>query len=47
VIESSFDQSDFLVVEANVNDISQVDPLDLMSKAFYEAGDGLDKHISK
>jgi uncharacterized protein YbaP (TraB family) len=47
VIEDSFEKSDFLAVEANVNDISQLDPLTLASKAFYPAGDGLDKHVSK
>jgi uncharacterized protein YbaP (TraB family) len=47
VIEDSFEKSDFLAVEANVNDIGQLDPLTLVSKAFYPAGDALDKHVSK
>jgi uncharacterized protein YbaP (TraB family) len=47
VIEDSFEKSDFLAVEANVNDISQVDPQTLVNKAFYPAGDALDKHVSK
>jgi len=45
-IENAFDQSDILVVEANVNDIKKVDIQKLMESAFYPANDMLEKHLS-
>src|SRR4030067_2844876 len=45
-IESAFDQSDILVVEANVNDIKKVDIQKLAESAFYPANDTLEKHLS-
>jgi len=45
-IENAFDQSDILVVEANVNDIKKVDIQKLMESAFYPANDTLEKHLS-
>ena len=45
-IENAFDQSDFLVVEANVNDIGRVDVQKLMESALYPGNDTLEKHVS-
>jgi len=45
-IENAFDQSNFLVVEANVNDIKKIDIQKLMESAFYPANDALEKHVS-
>jgi len=45
-IENAFDQSDFLVVEANVSDIGRVDVQKLMESAFYPGNDTLEKHVS-
>jgi hypothetical protein len=45
-IENAFDQSDSLVVEANVNDIKKIDIQKLMESAFYPANDALEKHVS-
>lgn len=45
-IENAFDQSDFLVVEANVNDIRKADVQKLVETAFYPANDTLEKHLS-
>ena len=45
-IEDVFDKSDVLVVEANVNDISQIDMQKLMEKAFYQDDDTLEKHVT-
>ena len=45
-IENAFDQCDFLVVEANVNDIKKIDIQKLMESAFYPANDALEKHVS-
>ncbi len=45
-IENAFDQSDFLVVEANVNDIGKVDVQKLAGSALYPATDTLAKHLS-
>ncbi len=45
-IEDAFDRSDFLVVEANVNDIRNADVQKLMEKALYPANDSLEKHLS-
>jgi hypothetical protein len=45
-IESAFDQSNVLAVEANINDIKKIDIQKLMESAFYPAHDTLEKHIS-
>jgi uncharacterized protein YbaP (TraB family) len=45
-IEKAFDQSDFLVVEANINDIKKVDIQKVIESAFYPADDTLEKHVS-
>jgi len=45
-IESAFDQSDSLVVEANVNDVKKIDIQKLMERAVYSDKDTLEKHIS-
>jgi uncharacterized protein YbaP (TraB family) len=45
-IENAFDQSDSLVVEANVNDIKKIDIQKLMEQAIYPDNDTLEKHIS-
>lgn len=45
-IEDAFDKSDVLVVEANINDMSQIDMKKLMEKAFYQDDDTLQKHLS-
>lgn len=46
VIENAFDQSDFLVVEANVSDIGKTDVQKLTELAFYTGDDTLAKHLS-
>lgn len=45
-IENAFDRSDFLVVEANVNDIGKADVQRLVVGALYPAEDTLKKHVS-
>ncbi len=45
-IEKAFDDSDFLVVEANINDITKVDIGPLVEKAFYAGEDTLANHVS-
>ncbi len=45
-IEDAFDRSDFLVVEANVNDIRQGDVQKLMENALYPENDSLEKHLA-
>jgi len=45
-IGNAFDQSEILVVEANVNDIKKVDIQKLMSRALYPDEDGLERHVS-
>lgn len=45
-IEDAFDKSDVLVVEANINDVNQIDMRKLMEKAFYQDDDTLQKHLS-
>jgi len=44
-IERAFEQSDILVVEANINDIKKVDIQKLIGSAFYEGDDILEKHV--
>ena len=45
-IESAFGQSEILVVEANVDDVRNVDVQKLMERAFYPGNDTLEKHVS-
>ena len=45
-IEDAFDKSDVLAVEANINDVSQIDMQKLMEKALYQDEDTLQKHLS-
>jgi len=45
-IENAFEQSDFLVVEANVNDITKTDVQKLLQSALYPENDTLEKHLS-
>jgi hypothetical protein len=45
-IESAYEASDVLVVEANVNDIGKLDLTTLMDRAFYRGEDGVQKHVS-
>jgi uncharacterized protein len=46
-VENAFDQSEFLVVEANVNDARKIDIQKLAENAFYPANDTLEKHVSQ
>ncbi len=46
-IESAFEKSDLLAVEADINDISRLDVQKLISNAFYSGGDTLEKHVSR
>jgi uncharacterized protein YbaP (TraB family) len=45
-VESAYDTSDTLVVEANVNDVGKLDLTTLMDKALYKDDDRLEKHVS-
>jgi uncharacterized protein len=45
-IENAFEKSDVLAVEANINDINQLDIQKLMESAFYSGDDTLEKHVS-
>lgn len=45
-IENAFDQSDFLAVEANVNDITKIDIQKLVDSALYLDLETLEKHVS-
>jgi uncharacterized protein YbaP (TraB family) len=45
-IEKAFGQSEILVVEANVDDIRNVDVQKLLERAFYPENDTLEKHVS-
>jgi len=45
-IENSFNQSEILVVEADINDIKKVDIQKLTERAFYPENDTLEKHVS-
>jgi hypothetical protein len=47
VIEDAFDKSDVLAVEANVNDVGNLDIGKLMDRAFYQGDDTLEKHVSR
>lgn len=46
-IEDAFERSKALVVEANINDISQISVEKLIKDAFYPENDTLEKHISR
>lgn len=46
-IEKAFEESDVLAVEANINDIGQIDMQGFMEKAFYSNNDTLEKNLSK
>jgi hypothetical protein len=45
-IEKAFEQSDVLVVEANMSDIKKVDIQKLIGSAFYPENETLEKHVS-
>jgi uncharacterized protein YbaP (TraB family) len=45
-IERAFDQSEFLVVEANINDIGKMDIQKMIESAFYPADDTLERHVT-
>ncbi len=45
-IEKAYDQTDILVVEANMNDINKEDIQKLMGSAFYPENETLEKNIS-
>jgi uncharacterized protein len=45
-IESAFDQSEVLVVEANVNDIAKLDIEKLVGSAMYLGPETLERHVS-
>jgi uncharacterized protein YbaP (TraB family) len=45
-IESAFDQSEVLVVEANVNDIAKLDIEKLVESAMYLGPETLERHVS-
>lgn len=46
-IEDAFDKSNVLVVEANINDINQIDVQKLIESAFYPVNETLEKHVSR
>lgn len=46
-IEKAFDEADTLVVEANINDESKINPAMIMERAFYPENDSLQSHVSK
>src|SRR4030042_6276702 len=46
-IEDAFDKSNVLVVEANINDINQIDVQKLIESAFYQVNETLEKHVSR
>jgi uncharacterized protein YbaP (TraB family) len=46
-IEDAFDKSDVLVVEADINDVGQIDIQRLMESAFYKENETLEKHVSR
>jgi uncharacterized protein YbaP (TraB family) len=46
-IENAFEKSDVLVVEANINDVGQIDIQKLMESAFYPDNETLEKHVSR
>ena len=46
-IENAFEKSDFLAVEADINDIGRLNIQKLMESAFYSGNDTLEKHVSR
>jgi uncharacterized protein YbaP (TraB family) len=46
-IERSFEQSDFLVVEANIQDPAKMNLQSIMEKAFYPPEEKIEEHISQ
>jgi len=46
-IEESFDVSDVVVVEADVNNMGQIDVMELAGTALYPENDSLGNHVSK
>jgi uncharacterized protein YbaP (TraB family) len=46
-IEDAFKKSDVLAVEANINDVTQLDLETLLEKAFYPENETLEDHVSK
>lgn len=46
-IEKAFDQSNILVVEANISDPRGVDPQKLLGSASYPENDNIEKHVSR
>jgi uncharacterized protein YbaP (TraB family) len=46
-IGDAFDKSDVLVVEADINDVGQIDIQRLMESAFYKENETLEKHVSR
>jgi uncharacterized protein len=46
-IEKAFEKADTLVVEANINDESKINPAMIMERAFYPENDTLQSHVSK
>jgi len=45
-IEEAFEKSEYLVVEANVNDVANIGVEKLIESAFYTGNDTLEKHVS-
>jgi uncharacterized protein YbaP (TraB family) len=45
-MESAFQNSDFLVVEANIQDQDKMDSQEIIAKAFYPPNDHLSEHVS-
>lgn len=46
-IENAFESSDKLVVEANINDLGNLDLKTLADRAFYKNDDHVEKHVSQ
>ncbi len=45
-IENAFENSNFLVVEANIQDQKKMNPQTILARAFYPADDNISKHLS-
>ena len=46
-IEDAFEKSNILAVEANINDAAKLDLQKLLTSAFYQGNETLEKHVSK
>ena len=46
IIESAFEKSDFLVVEANIQDPSKMNLQSVMERALYPSGETIEDHVS-